>query len=209
MDFRLYVPWYITGTLKPVSTLGKIPQYVPDKWFSILNLNNFSFIVTIAMTASPFYLLGLCQLPLIYSLRHIQHADIELCNSDGLTPLMIAAVEGSNILCDVCHAIFLSFFSFINDTHKLTFLCTITVNVKFDKFFMFTYWACCLFHWAVYTYILNIKVFIVLVVFTYVEVQSEQVLICVFGADPNKSNVHNGRTALHYATQYNHVNIVT
>lgn len=78
---------------------------------------------------------GLCQLPLIYSLRHIQHADIELCNSDGLTPLMIAAVEGSNILCDV--------------------------------------------------------------------------LICVFGADPNKSNVHNGRTALHYATQYNHVNIVT
>ena len=47
------------------------------------------------------FLPGLCQLPLIYSLRHIQHADIELCNSDGLTPLMIAAVEGSNILCDV------------------------------------------------------------------------------------------------------------
>ncbi|XP_061165516.1 ankyrin-3-like isoform X2 [Saccostrea echinata] len=77
---------------------------------------------------------GLCQLPLIYSLRHIQYADIELCNSEGLTPLMIAAVEGANILCDV--------------------------------------------------------------------------LICVFGADPNKSNVHNGRTALHYATQYNHVSVV-
>lgn len=35
-----------------------------------------------------------------------------------------------------------------------------------------------------------------------------QVLICVFGADPNKSNVRNGRTSLHYATQYNHVNVV-
>lgn len=66
------------------------------------------------MTAPPFFLLGLCQIPLIYSLRHIQHADIELCNSDGLTPLMIAAVEGSNILCDVCRAIFLTFFSSIN-----------------------------------------------------------------------------------------------
>lgn len=66
------------------------------------------------MTAPPFFLLGLCQLPLIYSLRHIQHADIELCNSDGLTPLMIAAVEGSNILCDVRHAISLTFFSSIN-----------------------------------------------------------------------------------------------
>lgn len=56
---------------------------------------------------------------------------------------------------------FSSLFSVLStDTHKLTFLCTwITVNVKFGKFFMFTYWACCLFHWAVYTYILNIQVF--------------------------------------------------
>ena len=44
---------------------------------------------------------GLCQLPLIMSLVRLQNADIELCNSSGMTPLMIAALEGSTILCDV------------------------------------------------------------------------------------------------------------
>ncbi|XP_033728424.1 LOW QUALITY PROTEIN: ankyrin-1-like [Pecten maximus] len=36
-----------------------------------------------------------------------------------------------------------------------------------------------------------------------------EVLICVFGARPNKCNVHNGKSPLHYAAQYNHVDTVS
>ncbi|KAK3082822.1 hypothetical protein FSP39_006354 [Pinctada imbricata] len=78
---------------------------------------------------------GICQLPLIMSLVRLQNADIELCNSSGMTPLMIAAMEGSTILCEV--------------------------------------------------------------------------LMCIFGADPNKSNVHTGKYALHYAVANKHVNIIS
>ena len=48
-----------------------------------------------------FIFTGLCQLPLITTLVQIQQADIELCNSKGMTPLMIAAQTGNSILCDV------------------------------------------------------------------------------------------------------------
>lgn len=84
---------------------------------------------------------------------------------------------------------FSSLFSVLStDTHKLTFLCTwITVNVKFGKFFMFTYWACCLFHWAVYTYILNIQVFRVLVVFTYVKFNLNRSLFVCLELTPTKA----------------------
>lgn len=44
---------------------------------------------------------GLCQLPLILTLVRIQKADIELCNSKGMTPLMITAQAGDRMLCDV------------------------------------------------------------------------------------------------------------
>lgn len=77
---------------------------------------------------------GICQLPLLLSLVRIQQADINLCNGDGMTPLMIVALDGDSSLCDV--------------------------------------------------------------------------LICVLGADPNKQNDKNGRTALHYAVMNNQVNIV-
>ncbi|KAK6166591.1 hypothetical protein SNE40_023246 [Patella caerulea] len=73
---------------------------------------------------------GLCQLPLIMALVKIQHADVELCNADGMTPLMLTATAGNSVLCDV--------------------------------------------------------------------------LMCLFGANPNKSNPHNGRYALHYAVEGNH-----
>uniref|UniRef100_A0A2C9LW87 Uncharacterized protein n=1 Tax=Biomphalaria glabrata TaxID=6526 RepID=A0A2C9LW87_BIOGL len=73
---------------------------------------------------------GLNQLPLLMALVKIQGADIELCNADGMTPLMIAASTGNFVLCDV--------------------------------------------------------------------------LICLFGADPNKRNSQSGRSALHYAAEGNH-----
>ncbi|XP_060583022.1 ankyrin-3-like isoform X2 [Ruditapes philippinarum] len=77
---------------------------------------------------------GICQLPVLMSLVRLQHADINLCNSDGLTPLMIVARDGDSNYCDI--------------------------------------------------------------------------LMCVLGADPNKQNEENGRTALHYAVSHNHVNVV-
>jgi len=44
---------------------------------------------------------GLCQLPLIMSLVKLQDANINLCNTDGMTPLMIIAEAGDSNLCDV------------------------------------------------------------------------------------------------------------
>ncbi|XP_067685629.1 serine/threonine-protein phosphatase 6 regulatory ankyrin repeat subunit B-like isoform X2 [Haliotis asinina] len=73
---------------------------------------------------------GLCQLPLVMALVKIQGADVELCNADGVTSLMLAATAGNCVLCDV--------------------------------------------------------------------------LMCLFGANPNKPNPNNGRSALHYATEGNH-----
>ncbi|XP_070186884.1 ankyrin-1-like isoform X2 [Littorina saxatilis] len=73
---------------------------------------------------------GLSQLPLIMALVKIQGADVELCNAEGETPLMLAAAAGNPVLCDV--------------------------------------------------------------------------LMCLFGADPNKPNPNTGRTALHYAVEGNH-----
>ncbi|XP_076452363.1 uncharacterized protein LOC143287987 isoform X2 [Babylonia areolata] len=73
---------------------------------------------------------GLSQLPLIMALVKIQGADVELCNADGITPLMLAASTGNQVLCDV--------------------------------------------------------------------------LMCLFGADPNKPNPNSGRCALHYAVEGNH-----
>ncbi|XP_071103515.1 serine/threonine-protein phosphatase 6 regulatory ankyrin repeat subunit B-like isoform X3 [Haliotis cracherodii] len=73
---------------------------------------------------------GLSQLPLVMALVKIQGADVELCNADGMTSLMLAATAGNCVLCDV--------------------------------------------------------------------------LMCLFGADPNKPNPNNGRSALHYATEGNH-----
>jgi ankyrin repeat protein len=35
-----------------------------------------------------------------------------------------------------------------------------------------------------------------------------QLLICVLGADPNKVNVENGRSALHYAAQNSNEDVV-
>ncbi|KAJ8320390.1 hypothetical protein KUTeg_001977 [Tegillarca granosa] len=43
----------------------------------------------------------ICQFPMIMTLIRLQGADIELCNSKGMTPLMLAAREGDAILCDV------------------------------------------------------------------------------------------------------------
>ncbi|XP_060074269.1 ankyrin-3-like isoform X2 [Ylistrum balloti] len=91
--------------------------------------NQGDFIIHVAVKG------GLCQLPLLMLLVRIQQADVELCNSKGMTPLMIAAQAGDPILCEV--------------------------------------------------------------------------LICVFGASPNKCNVNNGKSALHYAAQYNHVDTVS
>ncbi|XP_005098393.2 ankyrin-3 [Aplysia californica] len=73
---------------------------------------------------------GLAQLPLLMALVKIQGADIELCNADGMTPLMLTAAVGNCVLCDV--------------------------------------------------------------------------LICLFGADPNKPNPQSGQSALHYAAEGNH-----
>ncbi|GFR73356.1 ankyrin-2 [Elysia marginata] len=73
---------------------------------------------------------GLGQLPLLMALVKIQRADIELCNADGMTSLMLTAAAGNCVLTDV--------------------------------------------------------------------------LICLFGADPNKPNSQSGRSALHYATEGNH-----
>nr|KAG5709649.1 hypothetical protein BaRGS_027674 [Batillaria attramentaria] len=73
---------------------------------------------------------GLSQLPLIMALVKIQGADVELCNAEGFTPLMLAAAAGNCVLCDV--------------------------------------------------------------------------LMCLFGADPNKPNPNTGRCALHYAVEGNH-----
>ena len=44
---------------------------------------------------------GLCQLPLIFSLVRLQNADVNMCNTEGLTPLMIVAGDGDSVLCDV------------------------------------------------------------------------------------------------------------
>ncbi|PVD38559.1 hypothetical protein C0Q70_01175 [Pomacea canaliculata] len=73
---------------------------------------------------------GLSQLPLMMALVKIQGADVELCNAEGFTALMLAASAGNCVLCDV--------------------------------------------------------------------------LMCLFGADPNKPNPNTGRTALHYAVEGNH-----
>ncbi|KAK3598963.1 hypothetical protein CHS0354_024634 [Potamilus streckersoni] len=77
---------------------------------------------------------GLCQLIHIHTLVMIHNAAIELCNADGMTPLMIVAEAGDSILCEI--------------------------------------------------------------------------LLCVFGADPNKPNCQNGKSALHYAVQNNHIDVV-
>ena len=44
---------------------------------------------------------GLSQLPLIMALVKIQGSDVELCNAEGVTPLMLAAAAGNTVLCDV------------------------------------------------------------------------------------------------------------
>ncbi|XP_053375016.1 serine/threonine-protein phosphatase 6 regulatory ankyrin repeat subunit A-like isoform X2 [Mercenaria mercenaria] len=77
---------------------------------------------------------GICQLPLLMSLVRLQQADVNLCNADGMTPLMIVALDGDSNFCDT--------------------------------------------------------------------------LMCLMGADPNKQNEKNGRTAIHYAVMNNHVNVV-
>ncbi|KAL5005602.1 hypothetical protein ScPMuIL_016760 [Solemya velum] len=77
---------------------------------------------------------GLCQLALITTLIKLQRADINLCNTVGLSPLMLAAEDGDNILCEV--------------------------------------------------------------------------LICLFGANPNLTSEQTGKCALHYAVEGNHINTI-
>ncbi|GFN91984.1 ankyrin-1-like [Plakobranchus ocellatus] len=86
--------------------------------------NNGDFLLHVAVRQ------GLGQLPLLMALVKVQRADIELCNADGMTALMLTASAGNCVLSDV--------------------------------------------------------------------------LICLFGADPNKPNSQSGRSALHYATEGNH-----
>ena len=72
-----------------------------------INLQMFEFSVNTESNEKGDFLLhtacrcGMCQLPLIISLVQLQNADIDLCNSDGMTPLMIAAADGDSVLCDV------------------------------------------------------------------------------------------------------------
>ncbi|XP_041374461.1 ankyrin-3-like isoform X2 [Gigantopelta aegis] len=49
---------------------------------------------------------GLTHLPSIMSLMKIQTADVELCNADGMTALMLAAAAGNCVLCDVLICLF-------------------------------------------------------------------------------------------------------
>ena len=51
---------------------------------------------------------GICQLPLILSLVRLQNADVDLCNAEGMTPLMIASEGGDSVLCDVSIVVELS-----------------------------------------------------------------------------------------------------
>lgn len=49
----------------------------------------------------PNFSTGLSQLPLMMALVKIQGADVELCNAEGFTALMLAASAGNCVLCDV------------------------------------------------------------------------------------------------------------
>lgn len=123
------------------SVLFRMAQMTGNVYEIQMNLQTLNFNVNTECNTDGDFLIhvavrgGLCQLPLIMTLVRIQHADIELCNSKGMTPLMIAAQSGNSILCDL--------------------------------------------------------------------------LICVLGADPNKVNVENGRSALHYAAQNCHEDVVS
>ncbi|VDI69482.1 Hypothetical predicted protein, partial [Mytilus galloprovincialis] len=123
------------------SVLFRMAQMTGNVYEMQMNLQTLNFNVNTECNTDGDFLIhvavrgGLCQLPLIMTLVGIQHADIELCNSKGMTPLMIAAQSGNSILCDL--------------------------------------------------------------------------LICVLGADPNKVNVENGRSALHYAVQNCHEDVVS
>lgn len=55
---------------------------------------------------SELYITGICQLPVLMSLVRLQQADINLCNTDGLTPLMIVAKDGDSNFCDVSVVMF-------------------------------------------------------------------------------------------------------
>ncbi|WAR03280.1 ANR50-like protein [Mya arenaria] len=49
---------------------------------------------------------GLCQLAVLLSLVKVQGADMNLCNRDGMTPLMIVAEAGDSHLCDTLMCLF-------------------------------------------------------------------------------------------------------
>ncbi|XP_064598268.1 serine/threonine-protein phosphatase 6 regulatory ankyrin repeat subunit C-like [Liolophura sinensis] len=49
---------------------------------------------------------GLSMLPMLLTLVRVQGADIDLCNSAGMTPLMIAAQNRDAVLCDVLLCVF-------------------------------------------------------------------------------------------------------
>ncbi|XP_014664203.1 PREDICTED: uncharacterized protein LOC106806702 [Priapulus caudatus] len=78
---------------------------------------------------------GLAQLALLLNLVEMFDVNVDICNSDGLTPVAIAACSGDSILVDL--------------------------------------------------------------------------LLCVFGVDPNRFNPHNNWTALHYAASMNHVDVTS
>jgi len=44
---------------------------------------------------------GISQLPALLSLQQLHNADVNLCNVDGMTPLMLAASFGDSILVNV------------------------------------------------------------------------------------------------------------
>ena len=50
---------------------------------------------------------GISQLPALLTLVRLYHADVDLCNIDGMTPLMLAASFGDCILVNVSFTMFL------------------------------------------------------------------------------------------------------
>ena len=50
-------------------------------------------------------LTGISQLPALFTLLRLYNADVNLCNVDGMTPLMLAASFGDCILVNVSYCI--------------------------------------------------------------------------------------------------------
>ena len=140
---------------------------------------------------------GLLLLPLLFVLIHHFRADVSLRNSEGLTPLCLAAKLGESKIAEVGTP----------PSHRHTL--TVTSSHCHTHTHIVRSIITCLTHSPLYSTLSHPHTITHTVTPSHPHTLTlSQILVCVFGADINECDDTRLWTPLHYAVQFNHPEVV-